>query len=98
MLASQLEVGQFIPSLGRIDGLTINLGDKAILRPTFGWGFQIRRGVRLNGLLYVRLAQEALEHSYERVPVSVTVISSSERRTFDIGEEVEVEEEMLAAA
>jgi hypothetical protein len=98
MLASQLQVGQSIPGLGLIDRLTVNLGDKAILRPTLSWGIQIRPAVRINELLRSWLTQESLEHTYERVPVSITVVSRDERRVFDIDEHVEVESELLAAA
>jgi hypothetical protein len=98
MLASQLQVGHVIPDLGPIDSFTVNFGDKAILRPTITWGIQIRPALRVNGLLRSRLAQEALEHTYERVPVSITVTSGDERRIYDIEKEIEVESELLAAA
>jgi hypothetical protein len=54
--------------------------------------------MRINSVLRSRLAQEALEHSYERVPMSITVVSGEERQVFDLDEEVEVESELLAAA
>lgn len=98
MLASQLQIGFVIPGLGPIESLTVNLGDKAVLRPTTTWGIQIRPTMRGNGLLRSRLAQESLEHSYERVPVSVTVVSGEERRVFDIDDQIEVESELLVAA
>lgn len=98
MLASQLQVGYVIPGLGPVESLTVNLGDKAILRPTTTWGIRIRPAMRVNGLLRSRLAQEALEHTYERAPVSITVTSGDEHRVFDIEEQIEVESELLAAA
>jgi hypothetical protein len=98
MLASQLQVGYIVLGLGRIHSLNVNLGDKAVMRNTNTWGIEIRPAMRVNGLLRSRLAQEALEHSYERVPVSITVVSGDERRVFDINEEVEIEIELMAAA
>jgi hypothetical protein len=98
MLASQLQLGHVIPGFGPVESLTVNLGDKAVMRPTVSWGIQIRPAMRVNGLLRSRLAQEALEHTYERVPVSITVTIGDERRIFDIEERVEVESELLAVA
>lgn len=90
MLASQLQAGHVIYGLGRIDSLTVNQGDKAIVRSTLTWGIQIRPTMRVNGVLRARLAQEALEHTYERLPVSVTVVIGNERHTFKIDEQINV--------
>jgi hypothetical protein len=102
MLASQLQLGHVVPGFGPVESLKLNFGDKAVMRPTVSWGIQIRPAVRINGLLRSRLAQEAVEHTYERVPVSITVTSGDGRRIFDIEEEIEVKSEvkseLLAAA
>lgn len=98
MKASDLTVGVAIPGFGTVDTVTVNSQDRAIKEKTLGWGIQIRAGQKINGLLRARLAQEALEHVYESVPVSVTVTSGDSRRTFDLTEHVPVEALPLKAA
>ena len=98
MKASDLTVGVVIPGFGKVDSVTVNTQDRAIMGKTLGWGIQIRQGQKINGLLRARLAQEALEHVYESVPVSVTVTSGNSRRSFDLTEHVPVEALPLKAA
>jgi hypothetical protein len=90
MKAIELGVGLVVVGFGRIDSVTVNQQEEAIKGKTLGWGIQIAPRQKVNGLLRARLAQEALEHVYAKVPVSVTVTSGNSRRTFDTTEHVAV--------